>query len=102
MWGPDVFEMPASSALFQMTIAFSAVGAFGYLIYKNKLERPVAKRSYPFDGLKEELGGIEACKVSLLFDLGGYKDTCGVASKEKPSLYSGRPQANAESLEGDE
>jgi hypothetical protein len=50
-----------------MAIASSLIAAFGYFIYQTKLERPVAKRSYPFDGLKEELGGSEELKVGFSF-----------------------------------
>ncbi|KAJ9121530.1 hypothetical protein QFC22_002148 [Naganishia vaughanmartiniae] len=58
MWSPDVHAMPAGWALAQMVMAFSALAGFGYFIYLTKPERPVAKRSYPYGGLAQELGGF--------------------------------------------
>jgi hypothetical protein len=49
-----------------MVMAFSALAGFGYFIYVTKPERPVAKRSYPYGGLAQELGGFsETPKVSV-------------------------------------
>lgn len=60
-------------SLRQMVLAFSAVAGFGYAVYATMPERRVAKRSYPFEGLKAELGGLESTpKVSVGFD-GGWK-----------------------------
>lgn len=59
MWSPDVHATPAGWALAQMIMAFSAVAGFGYVVYATMPERKVAKRSYPFEGLKAELGGSE-------------------------------------------
>jgi NADH dehydrogenase (ubiquinone) 1 beta subcomplex subunit 8 len=42
-----------------MIVAFSALAGFGYFIYVTLPERPVAKRSYPYGGLSQELGGSE-------------------------------------------
>jgi NADH dehydrogenase (ubiquinone) 1 beta subcomplex subunit 8 len=89
MWGPDIFKTSPLSALMQvssslilippspligllisgdeadiqLTAAFGAVGAFGYFIYRTRLERPVAARTYPFDGLTKELGGHVAARA---------------------------------------
>lgn len=49
-----------------MVLAFGAVAGAGYAIYATMPERKVAKRSYPFEGLKQELGGLESTpKVSV-------------------------------------
>lgn len=40
-----------------MGIAAAALAGFGLLVASTRAERPVAKRSYPFGGLVEELGG---------------------------------------------
>ena len=42
-----------------MILAFSAIAGFGYFIYVSLPERPVAKRSYPYGGLSQELGGSD-------------------------------------------
>lgn len=56
-----------SSVWKQMAIAFTGIAAFGYLLSISRPERPVAKRSYPFNGLEEELGGgRDSPKVSCL------------------------------------
>ncbi|KAJ9111540.1 hypothetical protein QFC20_002513 [Naganishia adeliensis] len=59
MWSPDVYATSASWALTQMIIGFSALAGFGYFIYATMPERPVAKRSYPYGGLAQELGGSD-------------------------------------------
>jgi hypothetical protein len=43
----------------QMIIGFSAIAGFGYFIYATLPERPAAKRSYPYGGLAQELGGSD-------------------------------------------
>jgi len=63
MWGPDVHNIGPGRALLQMTIAFSLVGAFGYVIYNHHLTSPAAPRSYPYGGLVKELGGVNAANV---------------------------------------
>lgn len=65
MWSPDTPSQNPSWAFTQLILAFTAIGGFGYMMYLTKMERPVSKRSYPFDGLREELGGGEmGVKVS--------------------------------------
>ncbi|WRT66435.1 uncharacterized protein IL334_003391 [Kwoniella shivajii] len=57
MWGPDVHKTSPSSALLQLSIAFSLIGLASFAFISSRPERPVAQRSYPFNGLEKELGG---------------------------------------------
>ncbi|KAK6910033.1 NADH dehydrogenase (ubiquinone) 1 beta subcomplex 8 [Kwoniella mangroviensis CBS 10435] len=57
MWGPDVHKTSPQSALFQLSVAFSLIGLASYVLIKNRPERPVAQRTYPYNGLEKELGG---------------------------------------------
>ncbi|WWC70070.1 uncharacterized protein I206_104016 [Kwoniella pini CBS 10737] len=57
MWGPDVHKTTPWSALFQLSVAFSLIGVASYALISNRPERPVAQRTYPFNGLEKELGG---------------------------------------------
>ncbi|KAF7727964.1 hypothetical protein EC973_006852 [Apophysomyces ossiformis] len=59
VWGPDIHTYSPYKALGQLTLFFALVGGFSAFIYKVQPERPAIKRSYPFDGLKEELGSRE-------------------------------------------
>ncbi|WVQ99455.1 hypothetical protein IAU59_006590 [Kwoniella sp. CBS 9459] len=57
MWGPDVHKTSPWSALLQLSIAFSLIGVASYALISTRPERPVAQRSYPYNGLEKELGG---------------------------------------------
>ncbi|KAG0169884.1 hypothetical protein DFQ28_002790 [Apophysomyces sp. BC1034] len=59
VWGPDIHTYSPYKALGQLTLFFTLLGGFSAFIYKVRPERPCAQRSYPFDGLKEELGSRE-------------------------------------------
>lgn len=65
MWTPDAPVMTAPpDALRQLMIAVLGFVAFGFAVKAVTPERPAVSRSYPYDGLVKELGGIEQNKVS--------------------------------------
>lgn len=47
--------VPARKALFQLLTAFAAFGAVAGVIYTSMPGRPSIPRTYPRDGLKDEL-----------------------------------------------
>ncbi|THH07377.1 hypothetical protein EW145_g3429 [Phellinidium pouzarii] len=59
MWGLDVPKVPPKTALFQFGIAASLFGSIMLFAYLSTPEMPAVKRSYPYDGLVKELGGLE-------------------------------------------
>ena len=64
MWGPDVPKIAPSHALLQFSLAaltFGAIMLFADVVTPSK---PVVPREYPFDGLVNELGGLQENKVS--------------------------------------
>lgn len=63
MWGPDPPKIPPKTALFQFSIAASLFGSIMLFAYAVTPELPAVPRSYPYDGLVKELGGLEENKV---------------------------------------
>ena len=64
MWTPDPPTIATKeSAARQIGVAVLAFVAFGFTMKAIAPERVSAPRSYPYDGLKAELGGIEQNKV---------------------------------------
>ena len=63
MWGPDPPRTAPHKALFQFTIAASLFGGIMLFAHAATPAKPVVDRQYPYDGLKEELGGLEENKV---------------------------------------
>lgn len=59
VWAPDVHAVPAASALRQFMVAIGVVGLVGGTIYYGTPERPGVPRTYPREGLAEELGGMQ-------------------------------------------
>jgi NADH dehydrogenase (ubiquinone) 1 beta subcomplex subunit 8 len=71
MFSPDLPqpEVEPSSALAQATLAFAVLGSIMGILAYTRPTMPAERRSFPHDGLVNELGGWEANKVSLAFDL---------------------------------
>ncbi|KAI9142469.1 hypothetical protein BKA69DRAFT_1068559 [Paraphysoderma sedebokerense] len=59
VWGPDVHDYPAGKATKELLTFFAVLGgvAFAAIKYDAQSNNPAAPRVYPYDGLKEELGG---------------------------------------------
>ncbi|EPQ52801.1 hypothetical protein GLOTRDRAFT_5675, partial [Gloeophyllum trabeum ATCC 11539] len=58
MWGPDISVVPPETALRQFSLAVLVFVGIGAICYALVPDSPVLPRQYPFDGLKEELGGL--------------------------------------------
>ncbi|ORY98973.1 hypothetical protein BCR43DRAFT_471475 [Syncephalastrum racemosum] len=56
VWAPDLHTYNPYKALGQLSLFAVGIAGFSYIVYNNLPERPAVKRTYPFDGLKEELG----------------------------------------------
>ncbi|KAH7107160.1 hypothetical protein BKA62DRAFT_686150 [Auriculariales sp. MPI-PUGE-AT-0066] len=63
IWSPDVPHVPPQRALFHFMIAVSLFVGYAALVPALQVEPPVARRSYPYDGLSKELGGLEQNKA---------------------------------------
>lgn len=63
MWGPDVPNVHPQKALFQFSLAVLMFVGIGLAAKALTPESPVVPREYPYSGLVEELGGLEANKV---------------------------------------
>ncbi|KAM0754716.1 hypothetical protein T439DRAFT_321754 [Meredithblackwellia eburnea MCA 4105] len=59
MWAPDVHKVKPSSALSQLLLMFSALGAFATGVYYIKADAPGVPRAYPYGGLVKELSGTD-------------------------------------------
>ncbi|CDH56272.1 nadh-ubiquinone oxidoreductase ashi subunit (ci-ashi or ndufb8) domain-containing protein [Lichtheimia corymbifera JMRC:FSU:9682] len=59
VWAPDLFHYSPYKALAQLGLAAGIFAGVSYLVYNNYPERPASKRTYPYDGLKAELGSRE-------------------------------------------
>ncbi|KDN38801.1 hypothetical protein K437DRAFT_259298 [Tilletiaria anomala UBC 951] len=58
VWAPDLHQnVKPTSALFQLLLAAGAASLFASIIYATRPSLPAMPRSYPRDGLAEELGG---------------------------------------------
>ncbi|KXN80889.1 hypothetical protein AN958_06933 [Leucoagaricus sp. SymC.cos] len=67
MWGPDIppAGLTAQSALRQLLAAFAAFATLGFVIKNYGIpERPAVPRTFPYDGLVKELGGVEELKAN--------------------------------------
>ncbi|KAI5122768.1 hypothetical protein M0805_009850 [Coniferiporia weirii] len=64
MWGLDVPKVSPKTALFQFGVAASLFGSIMLFAYLVTPEMPAVPRSYPFDGLVRELGGLEENKAT--------------------------------------
>ncbi|KAI9492064.1 hypothetical protein BDB00DRAFT_830040 [Zychaea mexicana] len=56
VWAPDLHTYSPYKALAQLGLAGGLIAGFAYFIYNTYPEPPAAKRTYPYDGLKAELG----------------------------------------------
>ena len=65
MWAPDPPTAPPSRSLFELSLAASLFGAIMLFAYEVTPERSAIPRQYPFDGLVQDLGGLEENKVYL-------------------------------------
>ncbi|KDQ14343.1 hypothetical protein BOTBODRAFT_44717 [Botryobasidium botryosum FD-172 SS1] len=63
MWSPDVSTISRSNAAFQIGVAILGFVAFGLTVRAITPDRPAVPRSYPRDGLVEELGGLDENKA---------------------------------------
>lgn len=57
VWAPDEHAVPPGSALRQVLVAFGLFGAFAGLVYGTLPDRPALPRTYPREGLRDELAG---------------------------------------------
>ena len=71
MFSPDLPHagIEPRSALAQATFAFAVLGGIMGLLAYTRPEMPAERRSFPRDGLVDELGGWQVNKVSYVFDL---------------------------------
>jgi len=62
VWGPDVQPYPGRKAALQLLTFFLVIGGVWYAAVKYDASQynPAIERVYPFDGLREELGGDHA------------------------------------------
>ena len=60
MWSPDAYKTPGPLALRHFLMAVAAIGAFSLLVYKNSFQPPMMRKTFPRDGLADELGGAQA------------------------------------------
>lgn len=65
MFSPDIPQpnIEPSSALAQATVAFAVLGGIMGLLAYTRPTMPAERRSFPRDGLANELGGWDANKV---------------------------------------
>ncbi|KAF8907312.1 hypothetical protein CPB84DRAFT_1844011 [Gymnopilus junonius] len=67
MWGPDVAPIDPNVALRQFLYAVAGFVTFGLTVkYVLLPEPPAVRRTYPYDGLVKELGGLEENKARPL------------------------------------
>ena len=66
MWSPDVPHVPPRRALFHFSIAVMCFLGYAAVVPLLATDSPVAPRTYPYDGLVKELGGLEANKARHL------------------------------------
>ncbi|KAI9266529.1 hypothetical protein BDA99DRAFT_505932 [Phascolomyces articulosus] len=59
VWAPDLHTYSPYKALAQLGLATAAIGGFAYFISKTYPEPPAVRRTYPYEGLKAELGSRE-------------------------------------------
>ncbi|KAF8643228.1 hypothetical protein AX16_009118 [Volvariella volvacea WC 439] len=66
MWGPDAPPIDPHTATKQFLLAALGITGFAFLV-KDVLtpEPPAVRREYPYDGLKQELGGVEENKARV-------------------------------------
>ncbi|KAH8555517.1 hypothetical protein BGW37DRAFT_516439 [Umbelopsis sp. PMI_123] len=57
VWAPDLHEYSPYKALAQFGVFVGVLSAFSYLVYKTYPEETAIRRTYPYGGLKQELGG---------------------------------------------
>lgn len=60
MWSPDKYKMPRQSALFQFLTAIGIGAVVSGLIYVSRPQRPNVPKTFPRNGLAEELGDESA------------------------------------------
>lgn len=63
MWGPDPPKMPPRTAFFQFSVAAAVFGSIMLTAYALTPDIPAVPRTYPYEGLVKELGGLEENKV---------------------------------------
>ena len=57
MWSPDAYKTPGPLALRHFLIAVASIAGFSTLLYVTQPEAPMLRKTFPRDGLAEELGG---------------------------------------------
>ncbi|KAI9318202.1 hypothetical protein BX666DRAFT_2018875 [Dichotomocladium elegans] len=56
VWGPDLHSYSTWKALGQLGLFVASMAGLSFVVYNTYPDRPAVKRTYPFDGLKAELG----------------------------------------------
>ncbi|KAJ9059817.1 hypothetical protein DSO57_1037597 [Entomophthora muscae] len=64
VWAPDVHKYPLKSALFELGVVATIVASIAYVYSFNAPQLQAVRRSYPFDGLRVELGNDPNSKVN--------------------------------------
>ncbi|KAI9297421.1 hypothetical protein K502DRAFT_287968 [Neoconidiobolus thromboides FSU 785] len=64
VWGPDQYELPAGRALFELACVGGFIATAAYFYSFVAPESPAVPRSYPFNGLREELGNDANSKTN--------------------------------------
>jgi NADH dehydrogenase (ubiquinone) 1 beta subcomplex subunit 8 len=69
MFSPDLphTNIEPRQALAQASLAFAGFAAIMTFLAYTRPENPAVRRTYPRDGLKDDLGGVEVVKVGLFF-----------------------------------
>ncbi|KAH9945152.1 uncharacterized protein BXZ73DRAFT_37875 [Epithele typhae] len=63
VWGPDVPGVPPATALRWFSIAVLGFVTFGTIVNYAHPQPHAVRREYPYDGLVQELGGLEENKA---------------------------------------
>ncbi|KAL7752201.1 hypothetical protein RI367_002246 [Sorochytrium milnesiophthora] len=73
MMGPEMSPYPPGKATRELSVFFVLMGAVGYAVYLSDpaSQNPAAPRTFPFNGLVEELGGNpkHAARTEAVHDL---------------------------------
>ncbi|WFD29924.1 hypothetical protein MSPP1_000938 [Malassezia sp. CBS 17886] len=60
MWSPDKYKTKPTKALGDFLIAVGALASFSYVVYRMTPEPPMARKTFPRDGLSAELNAPPA------------------------------------------
>ncbi|KAL4401265.1 mitochondrial respiratory chain complex I protein [Malassezia pachydermatis] len=64
MWSPDAYKTPGPLALRHFLTAVGLIAAFSYVVYSTVPEAPMMRKTFPRNGLADELGGPQAAARS--------------------------------------